>query len=140
MIAIDWECLANGTDEGQFAARLVLRNVSSAPIDPGWELYFNTCRKVLPHTVSAGFMVAHVNGDLFQLSALNAAPWLPGQAFVVMPTIGTPPPPEPNVTSPIRSRSPRVWTMNRKASRTRLILTPCMEDEMGTTTTTSMGT
>jgi len=83
MIAIDWECLENGTDEGQFAARLVVRNVSSAPIDPDWELYFNTCRKVLPQTVSAGFLIAHVNGDLFQLSARDAAPWLPGQAFVI---------------------------------------------------------
>jgi hexosaminidase len=82
-LEIDWECVANGIDGERFAARLALRNQSNAAIAPGWALYFNTCRKVLPQTVSAGFTIAHVNGDLFRLARLDAAPWLPGEAFEI---------------------------------------------------------
>lgn len=82
-VAIEWECLANGIDDERFAARLVLRNVSNAPIAPGWTLYFNTCRKVVPETVSAGFTMTHVNGDLFHLRAAADAPWLPGETYEI---------------------------------------------------------
>lgn len=77
-VAIDWECVANGIDGDRFAARLTLRNVSAQPIAPGWQLYFNTCRKVLPETVSSGYAIEHVNGDLFCLRAPDARSWLPG--------------------------------------------------------------
>ncbi|KQQ86529.1 family 20 glycosylhydrolase [Massilia sp. Leaf139] len=80
-VAIDWECLANCVGDDRFAARLVLRNVSQAPIAAGWRLYFNTCRKVLPETVSGGFSIAHVNGDLFELRRRDDAPWLPDERF-----------------------------------------------------------
>ena len=82
-VSIEWECLANCAGEDAFAARLVLRNACGEQIAPGWQLYFNTCRKVLAHTVSSGFAIEHVNGDLFRLTALAAAPWQPGQAFAV---------------------------------------------------------
>ncbi|WP_229510731.1 MULTISPECIES: family 20 glycosylhydrolase [unclassified Massilia] len=82
-VAIEWECLANGLDDERFAARLVLRNVSDMVIAPGWTLYFNTCRKVVPETVSAGFAMAHVNGDLFRLRAAAAAPWPPGDTYEI---------------------------------------------------------
>ena len=64
----------------------------------------------------------------------------PVQALVVIPTRGTPPPLEPNVTRPMRSRSPRFWTRNLNVSRRRLILSPCIDEEMGTTRTISIGT
>lgn len=80
-IAIDWECLANGLEGDRFAARLTLRNVSAQPIAPGWRLYFNTCRKVVPETVERGFRIEHVNGDLFCLRAPEHASWLPGEKY-----------------------------------------------------------
>lgn len=64
----------------------------------------------------------------------------PDQLFVVIPTIGTPPPPDPKVTSPIRSRPPRFWTRNLSASRRSVIFNPCIEDDTGMTTTISRGT
>lgn len=63
----------------------------------------------------------------------------PFQFFVVSPVKGTPPPLEPNVTRPSRSRSPRLCTTNRRHSRSRLILRPCIDDETGMTTTISSG-
>ena len=82
-IAIAWECLSNFTRDDAFTARLELRNDSGAPIAPGWRLCFNTCRKVLPGSVSAGYAIAHVNGDLFCLSMPQAGAWLPGQCHTV---------------------------------------------------------
>ncbi|THC44292.1 family 20 glycosylhydrolase [Massilia sp. Mn16-1_5] len=85
-VAIDWECVANGINGphgDRFAARLTLRNASTRPIAPGWQIYFNTCRKVLPETVGAGFRIDHVNGDLFRLRVLDAASWLPGDRFEI---------------------------------------------------------
>jgi hexosaminidase len=80
-IAIEWECLSNFAGDAIFEARLNLRNVSGKPIAPGWQLYFNACRKVIPDTVSAGFAIAHVNGDLFKLTALADKPWPEDDAF-----------------------------------------------------------
>ena len=82
-IAIAWECLSNYTRDDAFTARLVLRNVSSRAIAPGWALYFNTCRKVLRDSVSTGFAVEHLNGDLFRLTMPAGGPWLPGQTLTV---------------------------------------------------------
>jgi hexosaminidase len=80
-IAIEWECLSNFVRDGVFAARLALRNVSGAAIKPGWALCFNTCRKILPSAVPAGYAIEHLNGDLFRLSAVdgNSGDWQPGQ-------------------------------------------------------------
>jgi len=80
-IAIDWECLSNFAGDGIFEARLNLRNVSDQAIAPGWQLFFNACRKVIPGSVSAGFAIDHVNGDLFRLTALTNASWPAGEAF-----------------------------------------------------------
>jgi hexosaminidase len=82
-VAIDWECVANGVDGDRFAARLRLRNASAQPIAAGWQLYFNTCRKLLPETVGGGFAMEHVNGDLFRLRAGDDAAWLPGASFEI---------------------------------------------------------
>ena len=80
---IAWECLSNFTRDDAFSARLVLRNDGVAPIAPGWTLYFNTCRKILPATVSAGYAIAHVNGDLFALTMPAGGAWLAGQTHTV---------------------------------------------------------
>ncbi|GAB3382066.1 family 20 glycosylhydrolase [Massilia agri] len=82
-IAIAWECLSNYTRDDAFTARLVLRNVSHHAIAPGWAICFNTCRKVLRDSVSTGFAVEHLNGDLFRLTMPGGGPWLPGQTHAV---------------------------------------------------------
>ncbi|HAV36557.1 MAG TPA: hypothetical protein DCX52_09415 [Massilia sp.] len=82
-VAIDWECLSNLAGDGVFAARLALANISAHAIAPGWQLYFNACRKVIPGSVSAGFAIEHVNGDLFRLTAQGDAPWAPGEVFEI---------------------------------------------------------
>jgi hexosaminidase len=66
-----------------FAARLTLTNVSGAPIAAGWTVYFNACRRVLPGSVSAGYDIEHVNGDLFALRRPGGAAWLPGETLDV---------------------------------------------------------
>jgi hexosaminidase len=86
-VSVTWECLSNLVGEEAFSARLALRNALDAPIAAGWELYFNTCRRVLADTVDAGWRIDHLNGDLFRLRAVGndaaGADWLPGQAFEV---------------------------------------------------------
>lgn len=82
-VAIDWECLSNLAGDGVFAARLALANISAHAIAPGWQLYFNACRKVIPGSVSGGFAIEHVNGDLFRLTAQGDAPWAPGEVFEI---------------------------------------------------------
>jgi len=82
-VAAAWECLSNLVADDVFAARLTLTNVSDAPIAPGWTVYFNTCRRVLAGSVSAGYDIEHVNGDLFALRRANDAPWLPGELLDV---------------------------------------------------------
>ena len=64
----------------------------------------------------------------------------PLHVLVVMETTGTPPPLDPNVTKPILSRSPRFWTRNLNASRRSVILSPCIDEDTGITTTKSKGT
>lgn len=80
-IAIAWECLSNFIRDDGFSARLVLRHAGAAPLAPGWALCFNTCRKILSASVSPGFAIAHVNGDLFRLTGQGA--WLPGQVHTI---------------------------------------------------------
>jgi hexosaminidase len=80
-VAAAWECLTNLVADDVFAARLLLTNVSGAPIAPGWTVYFNASRRVLG--VSAGFELAHVNGDLFALRRPGGAAWQPGEVLDV---------------------------------------------------------
>jgi hexosaminidase len=82
-VAIEWECLSNLADDAVFSARLALVNVSTAPIAPGWAMYFNSSRKIVPGTVTAGYAIEHVNGDLFCLRARDGAPWLSGQTHEI---------------------------------------------------------
>lgn len=82
-IGIAWECISNFTRDDAFTARLVLRNDGAAPIAPGWTLYFNTCRKVLAPSVTPGYAIAHVNGDLFRLTMPGGGAWMPGQSHTI---------------------------------------------------------
>jgi hexosaminidase len=82
-ISIAWACVSNLDHQDTFSASLTLRNPGPAPIAPGWSLYFNACRKVVPRSVTAGFAIDHVNGDLFRLRATTASTWLPGAALTV---------------------------------------------------------
>jgi len=82
-LAVRWECLSNLIDEQAFSARLTLRNDTAAPIEAGWALYFNTCRPLRPGSVDAGYLIEHVNGDLFRLTASPSADWRPGEEHVL---------------------------------------------------------
>jgi hexosaminidase len=82
-VAVTWECLSNLVADDVFAARLTLTNVSGAPLAPGWTVYFNACRRVRPGSVSAGFHLEHVNGDLFALRRAGGAAWRPGELLDV---------------------------------------------------------
>jgi hexosaminidase len=82
-VEITWECLSNLVGDEVFSARLALRNVSDAPVAAGWELYFNTCRRVLADSVDAGWRIDHLNGDLFRLRSTGSSDWLPGQALEI---------------------------------------------------------
>ena len=86
-VTVGWECLANGrTDERpgeSFAATMTLQNVSGAPLAAGWALYFNTCRQVVEGSVDAGFIIEHVNGDLFRLTRSGACAWQAGQVHAI---------------------------------------------------------
>ena len=82
-IGVAWECLTNFTRDDAFTARLSLSNDGPGQIAPGWALYFNTCRKVLAPSVTPGYAIAHVNGDLFCLTMPDGGPWLPGQRHTI---------------------------------------------------------
>jgi hexosaminidase len=75
--------LSNLVADDVFAARLTLTNVSGAPVAAGWTVYFNACRRVLAGSVSAGFHMEHVNGDLFALRRPDAGAWQPGETLDV---------------------------------------------------------
>jgi hexosaminidase len=82
-VGITWECLSNLVGEEAFSARMALRNLTNKPIAAGWEIYFNTCRRVLANTVEEGYRIDHINGDLFRLRSMSEADWLPGQALEI---------------------------------------------------------
>ncbi|WP_223466265.1 family 20 glycosylhydrolase [Massilia soli] len=82
-IAIEWECLSNLASDATFSARLSMRNVSNQAIAPGWTVYLNTCRKTLDSTVTPGYTMKHINGDLFCVTAETNQAWQPGEAHTI---------------------------------------------------------
>lgn len=78
-----WECLSNLAGDEVFTARFTLRNVSGAAIAPGWALHFNAARRVLAGSVTPGFRIVHVNGDLFRIEREGGVAWLPDETFEV---------------------------------------------------------
>jgi len=83
-ISVAWECLSNFTRDDAFTARLTLRNDSLTQIAAGWTLCFNTCRKILSESVTSGYAMTHLNGDLFSMTMPAGGAWLPGQVHTVV--------------------------------------------------------
>jgi hexosaminidase len=84
IVAVTWECVSNRAHDNAFAARLTLHNRSADQIAPGWAILFNTCRKVVPGSVTPGYAIEHVNGDLFRLTASGAIDAWPAGATLVI--------------------------------------------------------
>jgi hexosaminidase len=82
-ISIAWTVVSNLDDQESFSACFRLRNTGSDPIAPGWALYFNACRKIVPGSVTNGYAIDHVNGDLFHIKAASTLPWRPGQLLTI---------------------------------------------------------
>ena len=82
-ISIAWTVVSNVDDQDSFSACFRLRNVGPDLIAPGWAVYFNACRKIVPGSVTNGYAIEHVNGDLFRLGAASTLPWRPGQVLIV---------------------------------------------------------
>ncbi|MFC0134928.1 hypothetical protein CR105_20610 [Massilia eurypsychrophila] len=83
-IALSWECVSNMARENAFSARLTLHNRAAEPIAAGWAIYFNTCRKAIAGSVAAGYVIDHINGDLFRLTATDAGRAWPAGATAVI--------------------------------------------------------
>ncbi|WP_228098416.1 family 20 glycosylhydrolase [Chitinilyticum piscinae] len=63
-----WQCLENGHNGDNFLAELKLTNLSEQALaGEGWTIYFNTCRKIKPETVTGGVEIEQVNGDLWRM-------------------------------------------------------------------------
>jgi hexosaminidase len=67
-LGIRWGLVSNHFDGDTFRAALTITNRGDARLPPtGWVIYFNSCRKPLPESVTGGVTIEHVNGDLFRL-------------------------------------------------------------------------
>src|SRR5215510_9266064 len=68
-LALKWEVVSNHFDGDTFRAALTITNHGDVRLPgTGWAIYFNSCRKPLPESVTGGVVIEHVNGDLFKLS------------------------------------------------------------------------
>ncbi|QLG86921.1 carbohydate-binding domain-containing protein [Chitinibacter bivalviorum] len=67
-LKLTWACKTNAHNGDNFLAELTLTNLSDQSLPAsGWAIYFNTCRKIKPETVSGNVHVTHVNGDFWSL-------------------------------------------------------------------------
>ncbi len=68
-IGLKWEAVANHFDGDTFRATLTITNHGDVRLPgTGWAMYFNSCRKPAPESVTGGVAIEHVNGDLFKLT------------------------------------------------------------------------
>jgi hexosaminidase len=68
-LGLKWECVSNQFDGDTFRASLTITNHGDVRLPgAGWALYFNSCRKPAPESVTGGVTIEHVNGDLFRLA------------------------------------------------------------------------
>ncbi|MCB5196393.1 family 20 glycosylhydrolase [Deefgea salmonis] len=68
-LKLTWANKTNAHNGDNFLAELTLDNLSDQVLpSSGWALYFNTCRKIKPETVSGDVEVTHVNGDFWRLA------------------------------------------------------------------------
>jgi hexosaminidase len=85
-LAIHFEVVDNHQDAGaSFEAALTLTNGAATVLaEGGWELYFNFGRMISASSLPDSIAVAHVNGDLFQLTPTDSfAPLEPGESLRV---------------------------------------------------------
>ena len=84
-LALKYHVITNVYDgKEQFKAELTIRNNSAHTLKKGWSIYFNSLRKIQSTSVSKGFKIHHVNGDLFCLEPTkDFEPLLPGNVVVI---------------------------------------------------------
>ncbi|SDM17329.1 hexosaminidase [Catalinimonas alkaloidigena] len=85
-LAVSWELTENQHQgKSQFQSAFTLRNTSQQNLPTtGWSLYFNLPRLIDSASVTKGFRIEHLNGDLFRLVSGPAFPGLPaGQSVEV---------------------------------------------------------
>src|SRR6266542_4801939 len=67
-LAMHWTLVSNYVAGDTFRAALTMTNRGEVALPAkGWAIYFNSCRKPKPETVTGGVAIEHVNGDLFKL-------------------------------------------------------------------------
>ena len=67
-LGLKWGVVSNHFDGDTFRATLTITNHGDVSLPgSGWAMYFNSCRKPLPDSVTGGVIIEHVNGDLFKL-------------------------------------------------------------------------
>src|SRR6266540_2773364 len=67
-LALQWKLVSNYVEDDTFRAALTITNRGAVPLPTrGWAIYFNSCRKAKPESVTGGVAIEHVNGDLFKL-------------------------------------------------------------------------
>jgi hexosaminidase len=71
-ISLSWRLVDNLADN-RFHAELTLTNEADAPLQGDWALYFNSALRLIPASVSGGFVLTHINGDFFVLRPDPAA-------------------------------------------------------------------
>lgn len=74
-LEVSWELVDNfHNKKAQYLSAFTLTNTGSQPLPAeGWKLYYNHSEHFDPASVSGGFTIEHMNGDLLRLS--------PGRAF-----------------------------------------------------------
>ena len=67
-LELRWEVVSNHFEGDTFRASLTITNRGDVRLPgSGWSIYFNSCRKSLPESVTGGIAIEHVNGDLYRL-------------------------------------------------------------------------
>src|SRR5438045_1939670 len=67
-LELKWEVVSNHFEGDTFRASLTITNRGDVRLPgSGWSIYFNSCRKSLPESVTGGVAIEHVNGDLYKL-------------------------------------------------------------------------
>ena len=84
-LMIEYHVITNSYQgKEEFLAELVLVNKSKTELVKGWSVYFNFLRKIQSDSVSEGFNICHVNGDLFCLEpTVDFISIKPGDSVVI---------------------------------------------------------
>jgi len=73
-LEIKWQLITNNYNNGDVnQSSITITNTGDVVLPAiGWAVYFNYNRKVFPEMAKGGLLVAHVNGDLFQIKPAAA--------------------------------------------------------------------